>query len=119
MCPFAYCMLYHRIAYDPLNDAHSARGGLLVSGGTQTSLQKAKATAASREGDLYHGLSVMHWRNLQIHITLPSVCRCSEDYAKEEHALFVWSSLTKTSRRLSTHLSVRQGVALDRKQCYL
>ena len=61
----------------------------------------------------------MLWRNFEVHIILPSVCRWSEDYAEEEHAPFVWSSLTKTSSRLSTHFSVRQGVALDRKQCYM
>ena len=57
----------------------------------------------------------MHWRNLEVHIILPSGCRWSEDYAEEEHAPFVWSSLTKTSNRLSTHFSMRQGVALEQE----
>ena len=47
------CMLDfgNRLAYHPLNDAHSERGGLLDSGSAQISLQKAKATAASGKGE--------------------------------------------------------------------
>ena len=44
---------------------------------------------------------------------LASLYRWSEDYAEEEHALSVWSSLTKPFSRLFTHSFVRQGVALD------
>ena len=62
----------------------------------------------------------MHMRISESDVeTLTSLCRWSEDYAGEEHALFVWSSLTKTFSRLCMHSLVQQGVALDRKECYL
>ena len=53
------------IAHDRLKDAHPERGGLLDSSGAQSSVQKAKATAASGKGDVITGFLLCIGANLK------------------------------------------------------
>ena len=101
MVPLYMLVHVYRVSCNPVSDANPERGGLLDSDSAQTSLQKAKATAASAEGRciLFCSLYIGAVWTVE-YGALTYVCRWPEDYAEEEHALFVWSSQIKAFSRL-------------------